>query len=86
MKLKKEFIVHRTGEESYLVPTGCAEFSGIVKGNATLGAILELLKSETSEETVVQTLCERFDGPEEQIAQDVAKALDCLRGIGAIDG
>ena len=24
--------------------------------------------------------------PEEQIAQDVAKALDCLRGIGAIDG
>ena len=85
MKLKKEFIVHRTGEESYLVPSGRAEFSGIVKGNATLGAILELLKSETSEEAVVQTLCERFDASEEQIGQDVKKVLDSLREIGAID-
>ena len=86
MKLKKEFIVHQTGEESYLVPTGRAEFSGIVKGNATLGAILELLKNETSEEAVVKALCERFDGPEEQIARDVKTALDSLREIGAIDG
>ena len=86
MKLKKEFIVHQTGEESYLVPTGRAEFSGIVKGNATLGAILELLKSETSEEAIVKAMCERFDASQEQITQDVKKVLDGLRGIGAIDG
>ena len=44
MKLRKEFITHDTGDESLLVPTGAAGFAGLVKGNKTLGAILELLK------------------------------------------
>ena len=86
MKLNNDFLAHDMGKETILVPTARAAFSGVVHGNATLGAILELLKSETSEEAVVKALCERFDGPEEQIAQDVRKALDGLRGIGAIDG
>ncbi|MBQ6465235.1 MAG: PqqD family protein [Oscillospiraceae bacterium] len=86
MKLNKHFIVHEIGGESLLVPVGGAEFSGIVRGNKTLGALLELLKTETSEAELVAALCARFDAPEEQIASDVAKALESLRGIGAIDG
>lgn len=85
MKLKPEFIVHHTEKESLLVPSGSAAFSGIVKGNATLGAILELLKTETSEAEIIQAMCARFEAPEEKIARDVKKALDGLRGIGAMD-
>ncbi len=85
MKLKKEFIVHNTAGESLLVPTGRADFSGLVRGNKTLGVILDLLKKETTEAEIVAAMAARFDAPEEVIARDVGKALAELRGIGAID-
>ena len=85
MKLKKEFITHDTGSESLLVPTGKAGFAGLVKGNRTLGAILELLRQDTTEADIVAAMKERFDAPEEIIARDVKKALSELRKIGALD-
>ena len=85
MKLKKEFITHDTGSESLLVPAGGAGFSGLVKGNKTLGAILALLKEDTTEEAVIATMKQRFDAPEDIIARDVKKALSELRKIGALD-
>ena len=85
MKLKKEFITHETGTESLLVPTGKAGFSGLVKGNKTLGAILNLLRQDTTEADIVAAMKERFDAPEEVIARDVKKALSELRKIGALD-
>lgn len=85
MKLKNAFITHDAGTESLLVPTGEAEFSGLVKGNRTLGIILELLKKDTTEEEIVTAMTERFDAPKEIIARDVRKAISELRKIGAID-
>lgn len=85
MKLKKEFITHNTGSESLLVPAGGAGWSGLVKGNKTLGAILELLKTDTTEEMVITAMKARFDATEDVIARDVKKALSELRKIGAID-
>ena len=85
MKLKKEFITHDTGKESLLVPTGSADFSGLVRGNKTLGAILALLKEDTTEEAIVAAMKQRFDAPEDVIARDVKKALAELRKIGALD-
>ena len=85
MKLKNDFITHITDEESLLVPTGAAGFSGLVRGNKTLGAILEALKKEVSEQDMIAALRARFDAPEDVIAADVKKALDELRKIGALD-
>lgn len=85
MKLKNEFITQSFGDESLLVPTGAAEFSGIVKGNKTLGAILECLKQETSEDDIVLSLKERYDAPEDVIRRDVEKVINELRKIGALD-
>ena len=85
MKLKKEFITYNTDSESLLVPTGSAGFAGLVKGNKTLGAILELLKEETSEAELVAAMKARFDAPEELITRDVEKALNELRKVGALD-
>ena len=79
MKLKRDFITHLTDSESLLVPTGKAGFSGLVRGNKTLGAILELLKKDISETEIVAALQARFDAPEDVIAADVKKALANLR-------
>ena len=56
MKLNKNFILHVAEGETLLVPTGDAEFSGIIRGNATLGAVLELLRKETSEEEITEEI------------------------------
>ena len=85
MKLNKDFLLHNTGSESILVPTGNAGFSGVVRGNKTLGAVLELLKEETTEAEIITALKSRFDAPEGAIEKDVAKALDELRKIGALN-
>ena len=85
MKLRKEFIIHDTGMESMLVPTGDAGWSGLLKGNRTLGAILSLMKEDTTEDAVIAALKDRFDAPEDMIAGDVKKTLAVLRDIGALD-
>ena len=77
MKLKSDFITHNSADESYLVPTSGAEFSGIVKGNKTLGTIVELLKEEAMKE--------RFEAPEGAIERDVDRVISELQKIGALE-
>jgi len=50
MKLSEDFIVHTFTGGVAAMPTSKAAFSGVVQGNGTLAAILELLRSETTEE------------------------------------
>lgn len=86
MKLNENFLVHTVGEETILVPTGNAAFSGMVRGNKMLGFILDLLKTETTEEAMIATMKARFEAPEGVIEQDVKDVLNRLKEIGAIDG
>ena len=85
MKLKPEFIAHESDDTSVLVPTGDANWSGVIQGNKTFGAILELLKDDVSEQEIVDALHKRFDAPEGAIERDVTRALDELRKIGAVE-
>ena len=85
MKLKPSFLSHNSTNESYLVPTSDAEFSGMVKGNKTLGAIIELLKEETTEEEVVAAMKAKFDAPEGAIERDVKRVIEELTKIGALE-
>ena len=85
MKLSEKFIFHSVEGEAMLVPTGGAGFSGIVRGNKTLVAVLECLRNDTTEEEITAALKARFDAPDGAVERDVAKALAALRKIGAID-
>ncbi len=85
MKLNNDFLTHTTENETLLVPVGEASFSGVVRGNKTLGALLELLKKETTEAELISALKARFDAPEGAIEADVQNALSKLREIGALD-
>ncbi len=85
MKLSSDFLPHVVGEEAILVPTGKADFSGVVRGNRTLGAVLELLRQDTTEAAIIAAMKARFDAPEGAIEADTAKVLTELRRIGALD-
>ena len=85
MKLNENFILHISDGETFLVPTGKASFSGMVRGNKTLGAVLELLKNEVTEEEILAAMTARFNAPADVIKKDVDKALASLEKIGAID-
>lgn len=86
MKLNKNFLVHRTENDTVVVPTSDAGFSGVVKGNETLGAILDLLKKDTTEESIIESMMKVYDAPREIIQKDVKTTISRLKEIGAIDG
>ena len=85
MKLNPDFLLHNSGGESLLVPIGGAAFSGVVRGNRTLGAVLEQLKTDTAEAEIIAVLRQRFDAPEGTVEADVRTVLSELRKIGALD-
>lgn len=85
MKLNKNFVVHKSGKETLLVPLGGAKFSGIVKGNNTTGKVLEMLNENTTEQKIVASLRSEFEAPECVIEKDVKNILSQLRKIGALD-
>jgi uncharacterized protein YqfA (UPF0365 family) len=84
MRLRQEFLAHDTGSGWVLVPTADAPFSGVVRGNATLGEILLALSSDVAETDIVKRIRERFDAPEGVVERDVNRAIAELRRIGAI--
>ena len=85
MRLSNNYVYHMSHGEAALIPTGDTEFSGLVRGNKTLGALLELLQSDTTEEEMIRKLTERFNVTEETASRDVKRVLSELRKIGAID-
>ena len=85
MKLNDNFIRHDVDGDTLIVPTGSADFHGLIQGNKTLSAITECLTKDTTEAQIVDALCERFDGSREEIQADVQEAINRLKSIGAID-
>ena len=85
MKLNKNFLVHKTGNDAVIVPVGNVKFSGVVRGNETLGAILDLLKKDTTVQNIVDEMMKSYDAPREVIEKDVVSTVENLRNIGAID-
>ena len=85
MKLNPAFYIHRTENETVLVPLGGTEFSSVGKGNAILGVLLSFLEKETTEEELIAAMHARYDAPEDVIASDVRATLAKLREMGAID-
>ena len=85
MKLSSSFITYDDGDEKLVVSTGSADFSGLARGNATAGFIINCLENDTTEDEIVDKMLEKFDAPREVIAEDVHKIVEQLRSIGAID-
>ena len=85
MKLKPDFISQDVDDVRFLVPVGAESFRGIVKSNKTAAFIVDLLAEETTEEAIVDAMCEKYDAPREVLEADVSKVLETLRKIGALE-
>ena len=84
MKLNSTFITHTSGSEQLMISVG-GDFNGMVRSNPTAAAIIDLLKSETTREEIIEKMFEEYDAPRSVLERDVDKVLASLREIGAID-
>lgn len=85
MRLKPEYMTTTVGSDMVIVPTGSSEFHGIARGNKTFAAIVNLLRTDTTEEAIVAALHERYEAEDGDIEQGVSYVLSELRGIGALE-
>lgn len=83
MKLKKEFITHNDGDQQMMVDTS-AKFSGLLRSNKTAAEIIELLKTNVTEEQIIAAMQKKYDVPEATLKADVHKIIETLRSVGAI--
>ena len=60
MKLNPKFLTHVTKGEHYMISTSDTKFKGIVKNNETAAFIVECLKADTTESTIVDKLLAEY--------------------------
>ena len=84
MKLKDTFVSHITNGEQILVDVS-SSFSGLIRSNKTAAFIVDQLKSETTLDSIVDVMVEKYDAPKEVLRRDAQAVIDKLRSVGAID-
>lgn len=85
MRLKDNFLTYSKDNDTYILPPVDSGFTGMIRGNETLGSIIALLSHDTSEEEITRAMLEEYDAPYEAVKADVKRAVEILRGIGAVD-
>lgn len=85
MRLKDNFLTYSKDNDTYILPPVDSGFEGIIRGNETLGRIIALLSHDTSEEEITRAIVDEYDAPYESVNADVKRAVEILRGIGALD-
>ena len=86
MKLKEGFITHQIQNTQIMVAAdGAAKcFHGLVRSNETAAFIVDCLKSETTEDAIVDRLLEEYDVPREVVTNDVHDVIEKLKSIDAL--
>lgn len=87
MRIKEGFVMHQIGGEYMAVATGkvAEEFTGFVRNNETADFIFSLLQKDTTEEAIVDAMCEKYDGDRMQMAEDVKLFVEQMRTAGFLD-
>jgi len=85
MKLKDTFVTHMSDNVQILIDAGGTNFVGLVRSNASAAYIVDLLRTETTQEAIVDAMCERYEAPRSVIAKDVEEIINKLRSIHALD-
>ena len=88
MKIKQGFLLRRMADQFVVVAVGAAaqECPGMMRLNGSGAFIWKQLEREVDENTVIRSVLEEYDVPEEQAAADVRRWIAQLRETGALDG
>lgn len=86
MRLKPGFVLSKAGEEYVAVATGEAgkTFNGLVRNNATAAFLMEQLKTEHTEEELVDVLLENYEVERERAEQDVKNFIKIIEEAGML--
>ena len=73
--------------KDFAIATGSLSktFNGIINNNPTANYIFTLLKTEQTEDSIVQAMLEKYDAPEDVIRADVRELLDVIRKAGILE-
>ncbi|MGN0535800.1 MAG: PqqD family protein [Eubacterium sp.] len=87
MKLKDGIVTNSIDGESFAIATGKAaeSFNGLVKNNPTAAFVFELLKTEQSEDSIVNAMLEKYEVDEETVRADIRELLALLKSKGLIE-
>ncbi|MBQ1864394.1 MAG: PqqD family protein [Thermoguttaceae bacterium] len=86
MKLDKNFVLRRVVDNAVLVPFGqkMIDFNGMISLNKVGAFLAEKLQEETTLESLVAAVVEKYDVDAETAAADVSRFLDELRANKAL--
>lgn len=84
MKLKESFITHKN-KDDYMMIDASGKFAGIIHSNATAAFIIECLKTETTEDEILEKMLAKYDADKNIMADNVREIIDKLRKIEAVD-
>ena len=87
MKLNKDIMLGNIDGRDFAIATGelSKTFNGIINNNPSANFIFNLLKTEQTEDSIVQAMLEKYDAPEEVIRADVRELLDVIRNAGILE-
>lgn len=87
MKLKEEIVLGSIDGNDFAIATGSLSkrFNGLIKNNPTAAFIFQLLKSEQTEDSIVEAMLEKYDAPEEVIRADVKEILEQLKKLDILE-
>lgn len=87
MKLKDEIVLGSIDGKDFAIATGSLTktFNGFINNNPTANYIFQLLKTEQSEDSIVEAMCNKYDAPEEVIRADVKEILSQLEKLGILE-
>jgi ubiquitin-protein ligase len=87
MKLKKEIMLGNIDGKDFAIATGklTKKFNGLISNNSTANYIFTLLKTEQTEDSIVNAMVEKYDAPEEEIRADVKEILQQLDELGILE-
>lgn len=87
MKLNDEIVLGNIDGKNFAIAAGSLskKFHGIINNNPTADFIFKLLKTEQTEDSIVNAMTEKYDAPEDVIRADVKEILSQLDSMGILE-
>lgn len=87
MKLKDEIVLGNIDGRDFAIATGSLsqKFQGLINNNPTANFIFTLLKTEQTEDSIVQAILEKYDAQEAVVRADVRELLAQLKAMDILE-
>ena len=86
MKLKYRFAEMQIADDMIAVPVGngVQKFHGAFRINGVTKDIMDLLKEETTEKAIIESLLGQYDASRDEVAESVRLVISTLRAEGLL--